>query len=129
VTDNNISHTGDDVAILMTHTQGVGNEAIHKLAWNAFYMTSYTNFLWRWAAFGSTRSFRQAQSSPSTLRTIVTGQCSCGRVYGSGLEPLPERFEVGFFCGSAASRSRKPTKTEPSNTAGCPAPSQPRLAE
>ena len=38
VTDYNISHTGDDIAILMTHTQGVGNEAIHKLAWNAFRM-------------------------------------------------------------------------------------------
>src|SRR5579864_8225179 len=36
VTDYNISHTGDDIAILMTHAQGVGNEAIHKLAWNAF---------------------------------------------------------------------------------------------
>ena len=36
VTDYNISHTGDDVAILMAHTQGVGSEAIHKLAWNAF---------------------------------------------------------------------------------------------
>jgi len=36
VTDYNISHTGDDIAILMTHAQGAGNEAIHKLAWNAF---------------------------------------------------------------------------------------------
>jgi len=36
VTDYNISHTGDDIAILMAHTLGVGNEAIHKLAWNAF---------------------------------------------------------------------------------------------
>jgi fructose 1,6-bisphosphate aldolase/phosphatase len=36
VTDYNISHTGDDIAILMTHSQGVGSEAIHKLAWNAF---------------------------------------------------------------------------------------------
>ncbi len=31
-----ISHTGDDVAILMTHTGGVGNEEIHKMAWDAF---------------------------------------------------------------------------------------------
>ena len=34
--DCNISHTGDDVAILMTHRHGEGNEDIHKLAWNAF---------------------------------------------------------------------------------------------
>jgi fructose 1,6-bisphosphate aldolase/phosphatase len=34
--DSYISHTGDDIAILMTHTHGQGNEAIHKLAWNAF---------------------------------------------------------------------------------------------
>ena len=31
-----ISHIGDDIAILMTHTRGVGHEAIHKLAWGAF---------------------------------------------------------------------------------------------
>lgn len=31
-----ISHTGDDVAILFSHTQGTGSEIIHKLAWDAF---------------------------------------------------------------------------------------------
>jgi len=31
-----ISYTGDDIAILMTHTLGKGNEKIHKLAWDAF---------------------------------------------------------------------------------------------
>jgi fructose 1,6-bisphosphate aldolase/phosphatase len=31
-----ISYTGDDIAILMTHTFGKGNEKIHKLAWEAF---------------------------------------------------------------------------------------------
>ncbi len=36
LTDYNISHTGDDIAILMTHTRGEGDEAIHKLAWQAF---------------------------------------------------------------------------------------------
>lgn len=36
VIDYNISHTGDDVAILMTHQLGEGNEDVHKLAWNAF---------------------------------------------------------------------------------------------
>jgi fructose 1,6-bisphosphate aldolase/phosphatase len=34
--DSNISHTGDDVALLMTHTRGVGDEQVHKLAWQAF---------------------------------------------------------------------------------------------
>ncbi|UCE88273.1 MAG: fructose 1,6-bisphosphatase [Pseudomonadota bacterium] len=34
--DTYISHTGDDIAILMTHTHGVGHEAIHQLAWDAF---------------------------------------------------------------------------------------------
>jgi len=34
--DSYISHTGDDIAILMTHSQRVGSEAIHKLAWDAF---------------------------------------------------------------------------------------------
>ena len=31
-----ISHTGDDIAILMNHTHGVGNKKVHKLAWDAF---------------------------------------------------------------------------------------------
>lgn len=31
-----IGTTGDDIAILMTHTKGVGDEDIHKLAWDAF---------------------------------------------------------------------------------------------
>ncbi len=34
--DHYISHTGDDIAILMTHTRGEGDEQIHKLAWDAF---------------------------------------------------------------------------------------------
>jgi len=36
IQDFNVSHTGDDIAILMTHTRGKGNEEIHKLAWDAF---------------------------------------------------------------------------------------------
>jgi fructose 1,6-bisphosphate aldolase/phosphatase len=31
-----VSHTGDDIAILMTHSRGVADEQIHKLAWQAF---------------------------------------------------------------------------------------------
>jgi fructose 1,6-bisphosphate aldolase/phosphatase len=34
--DTHVSHTGDDVAILMTHGKGVGAAEIHKLAWDAF---------------------------------------------------------------------------------------------
>lgn len=34
--DEYISHTGDDIAILMTHRQGIGDERIHRLAWDAF---------------------------------------------------------------------------------------------
>lgn len=34
--DSYISHTGDDVAILCTHDRGVGDEKIHKMAWDAF---------------------------------------------------------------------------------------------
>jgi fructose 1,6-bisphosphate aldolase/phosphatase len=36
IIDHYISHTGDDIAILMTHTRGTGDEQIHKLAWDAF---------------------------------------------------------------------------------------------
>ena len=34
--DHYISSTGDDIAILMTHTRGEGDEAVHGLAWDAF---------------------------------------------------------------------------------------------
>jgi fructose 1,6-bisphosphate aldolase/phosphatase len=34
--DDAVSSTGDDIAILMTHTRGVGDGKIHELAWNAF---------------------------------------------------------------------------------------------
>lgn len=36
ILDQYISHTGDDIAILMSHTHGERNEDIHKLAWDAF---------------------------------------------------------------------------------------------
>ncbi len=36
IEDHYISHTGDDVAILMTHARGVGDAKVHKLAWDAF---------------------------------------------------------------------------------------------
>jgi fructose 1,6-bisphosphatase len=36
LTDSRISHTGDDIAILMSHHLGVGNASIHRLAWDAF---------------------------------------------------------------------------------------------
>jgi fructose 1,6-bisphosphate aldolase/phosphatase len=36
IIDHYISHTGDDVAILMSHARGVGDEATHRLAWDAF---------------------------------------------------------------------------------------------
>lgn len=34
--DHYVSSTGDDIAILMSHRHGVGHEAVHKLAWDAF---------------------------------------------------------------------------------------------
>ena len=36
VIDCAISHTGDDIAILMTHDRGVGDTDIHRMAWDAF---------------------------------------------------------------------------------------------
>jgi len=33
--DYNVSHTGDDIAILSTHRKGAGNNKIHKLCWKA----------------------------------------------------------------------------------------------
>lgn len=34
--DSYISHTGDDIAIFMTHRLGEGSSQVHKLAWDAF---------------------------------------------------------------------------------------------
>src|SRR5256885_13190603 len=34
--DYYIGYTGDDIHIVMSHTHGVDNEKIHKLAWDAF---------------------------------------------------------------------------------------------
>ena len=31
-----VSHTGDDIAILMTHTNGEGDTDVHQFAWNTF---------------------------------------------------------------------------------------------
>jgi fructose 1,6-bisphosphate aldolase/phosphatase len=42
IKDFYMSHTGDDVAILMAHTHGVGAESVHKLAWNAFIVGTQT---------------------------------------------------------------------------------------
>jgi fructose 1,6-bisphosphate aldolase/phosphatase len=36
IIDGFVSHTGDDIAILMTHTRGPGDGIIHQLAWDAF---------------------------------------------------------------------------------------------
>lgn len=34
--DGFVCHTGDDIAILMTHTKGDGNREVHQFAWNSF---------------------------------------------------------------------------------------------
>src|ERR687892_114838 len=34
--DQYIGYTGDDIHIVMTHTRGVDDDKIHKLAWDAF---------------------------------------------------------------------------------------------
>ena len=34
--DGFVSHTGDDIAILMTHTNGEGNTDVHQFAWDSF---------------------------------------------------------------------------------------------
>jgi fructose 1,6-bisphosphate aldolase/phosphatase len=36
VNDAFVCHTGDDMAILFAHSNGIGNDQVHKLAWDAF---------------------------------------------------------------------------------------------
>jgi fructose 1,6-bisphosphate aldolase/phosphatase len=37
IKDSYISHTGDDIAVLLSHVRGVGDPQIHKLLWDAFW--------------------------------------------------------------------------------------------
>ena len=43
--DHYIGYCGDDTHIVMTHTHGVDNQQIHKLAWDAF-MASFLDGSW-----------------------------------------------------------------------------------
>jgi len=36
ITDFDVTHTGDDICLLMIHKKGTGNAEIHDLAWNVF---------------------------------------------------------------------------------------------
>jgi len=36
INDLYVSHTGDDIALLFAHQKGTGDEAVHKMAWEAF---------------------------------------------------------------------------------------------
>lgn len=36
ILDSHVAHTGDDIALLLVHTQGKDNEEIHELAWSTF---------------------------------------------------------------------------------------------
>src|SRR5512135_1919957 len=36
LTDSFVTHCGDDLELIMTHTHGVDNEKIHRLAWDVF---------------------------------------------------------------------------------------------
>ncbi len=40
LTDARVTHTGDDIALLMVHARGVDNPDIHKLAWDTFVATT-----------------------------------------------------------------------------------------
>ena len=37
VRDFYVSHTGDDIAVLMAHVRGINDTRIHKLVWDAFW--------------------------------------------------------------------------------------------
>lgn len=38
--DGRVTYTGDDIALLMTHTKGIDNSDIHKFAWDTFVETT-----------------------------------------------------------------------------------------
>jgi fructose 1,6-bisphosphate aldolase/phosphatase len=40
--DGMVTHTGDDIALIMSHRHGVGAGAVHRFAWNAFLAATET---------------------------------------------------------------------------------------
>lgn len=49
--DGMVTHTGDDIAFIMTHRHGVGSKLVHQLAWDAFKsITEIAQFLGSYAA-------------------------------------------------------------------------------
>ena len=40
--DGLVTHTGDDIAIIMSHTHGVGSDLIHRFAWDCFMKAANT---------------------------------------------------------------------------------------
>jgi fructose 1,6-bisphosphate aldolase/phosphatase len=64
-----VSHTGDDMAILFSHTNGVGNDKVHKLAGMHFWQ----GLLWQ-----KGRGFMaQARTSKRLLFRQCEGYGSC----------------------------------------------------
>ncbi len=40
IKDFYVSHTGDDIAVLLSHTRGVADSGMHKLVWDAFWVAA-----------------------------------------------------------------------------------------
>ena len=51
ILDGFVAHTGDDIAILMSHTRGADNEDIHQFAWHAF--ISATSIAQQYGLYGA----------------------------------------------------------------------------
>ncbi|MCK4236120.1 MAG: fructose 1,6-bisphosphatase, partial [Candidatus Krumholzibacteria bacterium] len=49
--DYYLSSTGDDIAMLFSHSRGEGNSEIHKLAWDAF--RDGTELAWEMGLYGA----------------------------------------------------------------------------
>ena len=49
--DGFVSHTGDDIAILMSHINGEGDDEVHQFAWSAFLRA--TDIAWEYGLYGA----------------------------------------------------------------------------
>ena len=80
VIDGRVTHTGDDIAIIMSHTKGVGNQDIHVgLAWKAF--ISATNVA-------------KVQGNYGAGQDLLVDAPS-GNVRGAGPDGIQHRVETG----------------------------------
>jgi fructose 1,6-bisphosphatase len=96
--DSFVCHTGDDIAIIMTHTRGEGDSEVHQFAW---------------------KTFLAATSIAKTSGLYGAGQdlladAASGNVRGAGSAVA----ELSFHCLASLSPAQPPVRHQRTNESG-----------